>query len=119
MRFRKPSTWLPTCRMAHNSGFLPLWNLYRIQAAAIRTFPGLPVRSSSSPVDINTATQANLETLPGIGPVIAADIIAYRETEGNFSTIEDLQKVPGIGPATFEKIQDLITVQGEPGSEPP
>ena len=70
-------------------------------------------------VDINTANQAELETLPGIGPVLAADIIAYRETEGNFITIEDLQKVPGIGPATFEKIQALITVNLEPGSAPP
>jgi competence protein ComEA len=70
-------------------------------------------------VDINTANQAELETLPGIGPVLAADIIAYRETEGDFITIEDLQKVPGIGPATFEKIQAWITVNEEPGSVPP
>lgn len=74
---------------------------------------------SSELVDINTATQADLEALPGIGPVLAADIIAYRDTEGQFETIEDLQKVPGIGPATFEKIQPLITVHTEPGSVPP
>ncbi len=75
--------------------------------------------SSSKLVDINTATQAELETLPGIGPVLATEIVAYREAQGNFITIEDLQKVPGIGPATYEKIQDLIKVNVEPGSEPP
>jgi competence protein ComEA len=70
-------------------------------------------------IDINKATQSEFETLPGIGPVLAADIITYREAEGDFSTPEDLQKVPGIGPATFEKIQDLITVNLEPGNDPP
>lgn len=75
--------------------------------------------TSGERVNINTATQADLELLPGIGPVLAADIIAYRETEGFFDSIEDLQKVPGIGPATFEKIQALITVQLEPGSLSP
>lgn len=70
-------------------------------------------------VNINTASQGDLETLPGIGPVLAAEIITYRETEGDFLSIEDLQKVPGIGPATFEKIQHLITVNNESGSETP
>ena len=70
-------------------------------------------------IDINTATQSEFETLPGIGPVLAADIIAFREAEGNFYTPEDLQKVPGIGPATYEKIQDLITVNLETGNAPP
>lgn len=75
--------------------------------------------ASSGLVDINTANQAELETLSGIGPVLAAEIITYRETEGDFNTIEDLQKVPGIGPATFEKIQAWITVTSEPESVPP
>ena len=61
-------------------------------------------------VNINTATQAELETLPGIGPVTAARIIAYRETNGPYERIEDIQDVPGIGPATFEGLKELITV---------
>jgi competence protein ComEA len=68
----------------------------------------------ASPVDflvnINTATQAELEMLPEIGPSIAEDIITYRQQEGLFTSIEDIQKVLGIGPATYEAIKDLITV---------
>ncbi len=62
-----------------------------------------------APININTATQEELETLPGIGPVIAQRIIEYRQTNGNFQTIEDIQKVPGIGAKTFEKMQAMIT----------
>lgn len=61
-------------------------------------------------VNINTATLAELDTLPGIGPVIAQRIIDYREANGPFSTIEGIMDVSGIGPATFDKIKDLITV---------
>lgn len=61
-------------------------------------------------VDINTATQAELESLPEIGPVTAAEIIAYREQHGAFNSIEEIQNVPGIGAKTFDKIKDLITV---------
>lgn len=61
------------------------------------------------PIPINSADQSALEALPGIGPVTAEKIIAYRK-EHNFETIEDIQKVPGIGPATFDKIKDLIMV---------
>lgn len=62
------------------------------------------------PINLNTATQEEFELLPGIGPVTAEKIIDYRQTHGNFTSIEDIQKVSGIGPATFEKIQELITI---------
>jgi competence protein ComEA len=65
-------------------------------------------------IDINTASQSELEELRGIGPVIAQRIIAYRETNGPFESIEELQKVSGIGPVTFEKIKDQITVDSKP-----
>ncbi len=67
-------------------------------------------QSTSSIVNINTASQDELETLPGIGPVTAQKIIEYRQTNGDFSSIEGIQKVSGIGPATFDKIEALITV---------
>ncbi len=66
--------------------------------------------STLTVININTASQAELETLPGIGPVTAEKIIEYRQLNGNFSTVEGIQKVSGIGPATFEKIKDQITV---------
>lgn len=62
-------------------------------------------------VNINTATQAELETLTGIGPSKATAIIEYRETTGKFQQIEDLKNIPGIGDKTFEKLQDSITVK--------
>src|SRR5574341_689072 len=66
--------------------------------------------ASGGPVNINTATQEELEQLPGIGPSLAAAIIQYREEHGPFASIEDIQNVPGIGPTKFEAIKDLITV---------
>jgi competence protein ComEA len=50
-----------------------------------------------------------LETLPGIGPTAAKNIIEFRLKNGQFDFIEDIQKVAGIGPVTFEKIKTLIT----------
>lgn len=61
-------------------------------------------------ININTATQAELEQLPGIGPSKAVQIIAYREANGPFLSIEDIKNVSGIGDATFESIKLLITV---------
>ncbi len=60
------------------------------------------------PVNINTADQKALESLPGIGPVIAQRILDYRQAHGPFAQIEDIMDVSGIGPSTFEKIRDLI-----------
>lgn len=65
---------------------------------------------STSKVNINTASQEELETLSGIGPVTAEKIITFRTENGLFTSIEEIQKVSGIGPATFEKIKDSITV---------
>ena len=65
-------------------------------------------------ININSADQSELETLSGIGPVIASRIITYRDQNGPFSDIVDIQKVSGIGPATFDKIKDYITVVDQP-----
>lgn len=66
--------------------------------------------SSSGLINLNTATQAELETLPGIGEAKAKAIIAYREENGAFSSIEEIQEVSGIGEATYANLKDLITV---------
>lgn len=65
-------------------------------------------------ININTAPVELLEELPGIGPAKAADIVAYRQKNGAFDTIEAIQNVPGIGPGLFEDIQDLISISDNP-----
>ena len=62
-------------------------------------------------INLNTASQAELETPPRIGPAIAQRIIDYRNANGFFQTIEEIMNVKGIGPATFEAIKDFITVK--------
>jgi competence protein ComEA len=62
-------------------------------------------------INLNTASSQELTELPGIGPAKAEAIMEYRETNGQFKTIEDLKEISGIGEKTFEKLQDLITVQ--------
>jgi competence protein ComEA len=62
-------------------------------------------------ININTATLAELDTLPGIGPTLAQRILDYRAQKGPFRTIEDLQNVAGIGPKKFADLKDWITVR--------
>lgn len=66
---------------------------------------------SSGKVNINSADEAALTTLPGIGPSKAQAIIAYREDTGAFKSIEDLKNVSGIGDKTFEKLKELIDIK--------
>lgn len=76
---------------------------------------GLPSGNSESatqPMNINTATVAQLEQLPGIGPSLAQKIVAYREENGAFSSVGELVNVSGIGTGKLESILNLITVGG-------
>lgn len=66
--------------------------------------------NSSSLVNINLATQSELETLPGVGPSTASKIIDYRNKNGRFQTIEDIMNVSGIGDAKFANIKDYICI---------
>jgi competence protein ComEA len=61
-------------------------------------------------VNLNTADEAALDTLPGVGPVMAQNIIAWRETNGTFTSIEQLQEISGIGPSRYAQIAALVTV---------
>ena len=65
---------------------------------------------SGEKVNINTADEKALDTLPGVGPAMAKRIIEYRETEGAFQSIEDIKKIRGIGEAKFAKMKDRICI---------
>ena len=71
---------------------------------------GIPGTAVGGKVNINTADEAGLDTLPRVGPAMATRIIAYREANGRFITIEDLMNVTGVGDKTFEGLRDLVTV---------
>jgi competence protein ComEA len=66
--------------------------------------------AASGPINLNTASEQELETLPGIGPTLAAAIIAERDRAGGFKTVDDLRRVHGIGDARFAQLQPLVTV---------
>ncbi|MBX6749092.1 MAG: ComEA family DNA-binding protein [Micromonosporaceae bacterium] len=75
---------------------------------------GVPEPSSGAAaggrVNLNTATAAELEALPGVGPVLAQRIIAYREEHGGFRSVDELREVSGIGDATFAELEPRVTV---------
>jgi competence protein ComEA len=71
------------------------------------------VNPPKAKININTATQAELETLPRIGPKVAQRVIDYRNQNGSFKKVEDIMKVKGIGEKIFAQIKDLITVGPE------
>ena len=91
---RKVDVWVETARNTSDS---------------LAKTSSLPV--PSSPIDINTASQAELEKLPGIGPVRATAIITYRDTHGHFRNIDDIVKVKGIGEKTLEQMRKLAVVR--------
>ena len=62
-------------------------------------------------ININTATQEELDTLPGIGPATAAKIIAYRKEKGKFNNKEEIKEVSGIGEAKYEKMKEYISIK--------
>lgn len=76
--------------------------------AAGRATPAGP--APSAPVDLNTATADQLDALPGVGPVTAAAIVAWRETNGKFTSVDQLGEVDGIGTARLEKLRSLVKV---------
>ncbi len=69
-----------------------------------------PGEQAGGLISLNQADATSLEDLPGVGPVLAERIVAHREANGPFETVEDLLEVPGIGEAKLASIRDLVTV---------
>lgn len=72
--------------------------------------PGAGGTAIGGKVNLNTADQAALETLPRVGPALAQRIIAWRDQNGRFTAVDDLLSVTGIGEKTFEGLRELVTV---------
>lgn len=70
----------------------------------------VPSRSTLATLDLNRASEQELEALPGIGPVLAERIVEYRQARGTFRDVEELRKVKGIGKKKFERVRALVHV---------
>ena len=77
----------------------------------VLTAPVEEVRPDLSPVNLNTADEAALTALPGIGEALAARIVEYREEHGPFEAVEDLTNVSGIGQGKLAALEGLVTVE--------
>ncbi|WP_242000730.1 ComEA family DNA-binding protein [Kribbella rubisoli] len=72
------------------------------------TTSSTPGATSTDPINLNTATLAQLDALPGVGPVLAQRILDYRTQNGPFTTIDQLQEVPGVGPKKFDSLKPHV-----------
>lgn len=82
-----------------------------IEPRGTGTGPAPIPAADSARLNLNTASLAELDRLPGIGPSLAREILDYREAHGAFGSVEDLLLVPGIGPAKLEALRDLVSVE--------
>ena len=82
-------------------------------AAGVRGAAGVE-RPPKGPIDLDVATAAELERLPGIGPALAARIIADRDSLGPFGSLTELDRVRGVGPALCKRLEPLVRFSGVP-----
>jgi comEA protein len=88
-----------------------------LASAAPAAAPQPPPRQAPAltrTININTASGAELELLPGIGPALAGHILEYRQKNGPFTSVDQLDNVKGIGPRTLERLRPLVRVQEPP-----
>lgn len=81
-----------------------------VAAAPPTDAPQDKTMTTVAPLDLNTATAADLQKLPGVGPAMAERILEYRQKNGGFKKIEELMNIRGIGEKNFLKLKALITV---------
>lgn len=102
---RKPRAWKPYLKGA----------LFTVVAAAVLAMAAGSALAAGALVDINTADQKALESLPGVGPATATEIVKGRP----YKSVDDLANVKGIGKSKLEKIKPLVTVGGQPAAQAP
>jgi competence protein ComEA len=85
--------------------------------AQAKAKPAKAAAPAAASVNLNTASQAQLETLPGVGAAAAKRIIEYRQKSGGFKKIEELMNVKGIGEKSFLKLKPFITVAAAPATD--
>jgi len=86
-------------------------------ASGVRAeLPETPGAAVVKELDLNRATEHELESLPGVGPVLARRIVQYREAQGTFRDVYQLRDVKGIGQKTFDRIRVLVSVSSPPGA---
>ena len=96
---------------ATNNKALESVNLARLVVDGEQIVVGAPAEgSASSKISINSASAAQLDELPGVGPAIAERIVQWRETNGPFTSVDELTEVSGIGPSILEQIRDLASM---------
>ncbi|MDA2987726.1 MAG: ComEA family DNA-binding protein [Actinomycetota bacterium] len=96
---------------ATNNKALESVNLARLVVDGEQIVVGAPAgEATSSKISINSASAAQLDELPGVGPAIAERIVQWRETNGPFTSVDELTEVSGIGPSILEQIRDLASM---------
>jgi len=98
---------------AQNQSRQSMRNMFAFLVLGLMLFAGAAQAASEAggaPLDLNRATAAQLETLPGIGAVKAAAILAVRDSRGGFKSMEELEEVRGIGPALVAKLRPLVVL---------